>query len=78
MTIPTEPTTADWLAHRIDVHLHDYLWNGPRIAIDGHPYDLVDPDEVPGMDEFDVVLRGPDGTLYDVDLAVTVTPRPTP
>ena len=73
--MPTMPTELV-LTSRIDEAIRETLWNGQRIRIGGQDYVTVDSDEVPDMDDDeDVVLRGPDGVLYDVEIDVTVSTR---
>lgn len=83
MTPDGRPLT-DQLASAIDAHLREHLWDGPPVALhgegtdaDGTPFPALDEDDTvaAGGGEFDVVLRGQDGTLYDVHTHVAVTVR---
>lgn len=83
MTVPTPAPDHDAhdvagkLTRRADEHVREHLWNGPALRVDGQPFVPLDAEETAaaGSDEFDVILRGPDGALYDVRIDITVTPR---
>lgn len=71
----TTAPTADGLAER----LREHLW-ARGATIGGAGYEPVGAQEYPRAginDARDVVLRSPDGTLWDVNIQVTISPRPT-
>ena len=78
MTGDPRPLT-DQLASAVDSHIREHLWNGPAIALGDDRFEPLDEDETTaaGGGEFDVVLRGPGGALFDVHTHVAITPRST-
>lgn len=85
MTTDERPLT-DQLASAIDAHLREHLREGPSVAlhlhgdgtdVDGMPFPTLGEDDTvaAGGSEFDVILQGPGGVLYDVHTHVAVTVR---
>lgn len=80
---PDERPLTDQLASALNAHLREHLWDGPAVTLrrgdDATPFPALDEDDTvaAGGGEFDVVLRGPDGTLFDVHVHVAVTVRET-
>lgn len=81
---PDERPLTDQLASALNAHLREHLWDGPSVAlhgegtdVDGTPFPALDEDDTvaAGGSEFDVILRAPAGTLYDVHTHVAVTVR---
>lgn len=80
MTANALPLT-DQLASAVHAHLCEHLWDGPPVTLpsgdDGVLHRTLDVEETAaaGGGEFDIILRGQAGDLYDVHLAVAVTAR---
>lgn len=78
---PDERPLTDQLASAVDAHLREHLWEGPSVTLrrgdDATPFPTLGEDDTAaaGGGEFDVVLRGPGGVLYDVHTHVAVTVR---
>ena len=66
---------ADRLTSALDQHIRDGIWDSYSIRLNGVAYEPVSDDDDVQVDDGEVVLRGPDGRLYDVDLQITVTDR---
>lgn len=78
---PDQRPLTDQLATAIDAHLREHLWEGPAVALrrgdDATPFPALSEDDTvaAGGGEFDIILRAPDGALYDVHTHVAVTVR---
>lgn len=66
---------ADRLTSYITDDIFDGFFGRTSIVIGSSKYEVVGDDELPDMDDTELVLRGEDGALYDVEIEVTVTDR---
>jgi hypothetical protein len=71
------PFLPDQLSDLLAAHLREHLWNGPAVRLGDDRFEPLDEEETAaaGGGEFDVVLRAPDGTLFDVRVDVAVAWR---
>jgi hypothetical protein len=69
--VTSDEYKAERLASALDQHLRDGIAYADSVQINGVAYEPV-PDPATG-DDSEIILRGPDGQLYDIELEVTVT-----
>lgn len=73
------PTTTDdpfKLGAALGEHLCEHIWGlGRPIRLDGESFESVGCDDVPGFDEFAVLLRRTsDGQVFEADIDITMRP----
>lgn len=65
-----EAALTTWFANRI--------WDRAVVTLNGDDYIVPASDDVPAINDTDMVLRGPDDALWDIDIVVRATLRPVP